>query len=358
MNKKVAIIISPNWKDYAKKYLDDCLDSILKQDWAGESKVFLIDNESTEESYLYLKNTLETRLIPSLQYEIIRNIENAGFAKGNNVAMQAAIDQVYDYLVLFNMDTMADSCAVSELVKAAELNEKTGVAQARIMLWPEKDKINSLGNVTHYLGFGYCSGYNETIENYEIKNKDIFYPSGAAFLVKAEVIKKIGLFDEEFWMYAEDQDLGWRMWLAGYKCVLATEAIVYHKYEFSRSISKYYWMDRNRIIVMLKNYHLLTLLIILPALVVMEFGLIFFAIKGGWFKEKLRIYKYFIMPKSWRYIFNSRQSTQKLRKIKDRDLLPLLSSRVSYQEIESSALNIANNIFTIYWNIIKRIIIW
>ena len=84
------------------------------------------------------------------------------------------------------------------------------------------------------------------------------------------MLKEVGLFDEEMWMYNEDQDLGWRVWLAGYKCVLAWDAVIYHKYEFSRSISKYYWMDRNRNLSIFKNYHFLTLILIFPAWLAME----------------------------------------------------------------------------------------
>jgi len=372
MQKKIAIIISPNWRDYAEKYLAECLDSVAKQNWTGESKIFLIDNESVEESFNYLKQFIETRLIASLPYEIIRNINNDGFAKGNNEAMKAAIEQGFEYLILFNMDTVVDSNAVTELIRVAEADENIGAVQAKLMLWPDKEKINSLGNATHFLGFGFSEGNGESITNHQpariatknvadrlpITNNKIFYPSGAAVLYKAEVLKEVGLFDEEFWMYAEDQDLGWRIWLAGYKCVLAFNAVVYHKYEFSRSISKYYWMDRNRLIIILKNYKLATLILILPALIVMEFGLLIFAIKGSWLKEKIDVYKYFFSLKHWRYIKKARQTSQKLRRIKDRELVPMISSKIAYQEINSPALRFANLIFTVYWKVINKLIIW
>ena len=67
MNKKIAIIISPNYKDYARKYLAECAASIRKQDYAGEMKIFITDNESTEESYGYVRSVLseeKTSLTP------------------------------------------------------------------------------------------------------------------------------------------------------------------------------------------------------------------------------------------------------------------------------------------------------
>ena len=360
MNKKVAIIISPNYKDYAKKYLAECVNSIRKQDYNGEIKIFITDNESAEESFNFVKNL-------ALEAEIIRNKNNDGFAKGNNDAMKIALTKGFDYVALFNMDTVLESDCIRKMVEVAENEKEIGAVQARLMLYKEnltpaspykgEGTINSLGNVTHFLGFGYASQYGEEYVKSN-DDKNICYPSGAAVLFKCEALEKVGLFDEEFWMYNEDQDLGWRLWLAGYKCVLAPEAVVFHKYEFSRSIKKYYWMDRNRIIAILKNYRLATLILIFPAFLIMEIGLIFFAARGGWFKEKIDVYKYFLSLKNWRYILEARERTQKLRRAKDKDIIKLFSGRIWYQEIGGGRLKIANVIFNIYWKVIKVFIRW
>ncbi|MDP3043386.1 MAG: glycosyltransferase family 2 protein [bacterium] len=349
--KKVAIIIAPNYKDYAKKYLDGCALSLRKQDWQGEMKIFITDNESSEESFNYLKSKLP-------EAEIIINKNNDGFAKGNNDAMKRAIAQEFDYIILFNMDTVVESDCVSELVKVAESGENIGAVQARLMLWPDKEKVNSLGNATHFLGFGYCEGYNTRITNYELRIKDIFYPSGAAVLFKREVLEKVGLFDEEFWMYNEDQDLGWRIWLAGWKSVLAPDAVVYHKYQFAKSIKQYYWMDRNRIIAIIKNYHFLTLLLILPPFVIMELGLILFSLKTGWFKEKIKVWKYFLTPAKWKYLYNARKQAQSLRKVKDRDIAKMITGKIWYQEIDDVKLRLINPVFEFYWFLVKLLIWW
>jgi len=371
MSKKVAIIISPSWRDYAKKYLADCLESLRGQDWDGDFKIFLVDNESTDESLALLNNIAETQNPPNPlfergQIEIIRNKNNDGFAKGNNDAIKIALAEKFDYVVLFNMDTVIEPDCVSELVEVAEQDEKIGAVQARLMLWPEKDKVNSLGNTTHFLGFGYCLGYGK---KYNPKNppnplferghsKDVCYPSGAAVLFKAEILKKVGLFDEEFWMYNEDQDLGWRIWLAGYKCILAPEAVVYHKYEFAKSIKQYYWMDRNRMLSVIKNYHWLTLILITPACLIMELGLLLFSVKTGWFKEKIKVWLYFLKPRTWQYLIKARRQAQSLRQVKDRDIVKMFSGKIWYQEVGDGRLKIANLVFNIYWQIVKLFIIW
>lgn len=359
MSKRVAIIISPNYKDYAKKYLVDCYTSLKNQDHSGETKIFITDNESSHESYEFLK-----KIIP--QAIIHRNQANDGFAKGNNDSIQRALEQGFDYIVLFNMDTEIAPNCVSELVKVAESSDKIGAVQARLMLHHDKGCVNSMGNATHFLGFGYCLGYKEkfkthplgTSQNSKFKIQNIHYPSGAGVLFTRECLEKVGLYDEEYWMYNEDQEHGWRIWLAGLSCVLAPAAVVYHKYEFAKSIKQFYWLDRNRIITILKCYHAATLLLIFPGFIVMELGLILFSLKSGWFKEKIRVWLYFFSPQSWHYLIKARQRNQALRKIKDREIAKLITGRIWYQEIDDWKLKVINPVFEFYWKICRFIIIW
>lgn len=276
MQKKLAIIISPNFQDYALTYLSDCLASLRIQDWPGEKKIFITDNQSTEGSYAFLRETAP-------EAEIIRNDKNDGFAKGNNDAVRLALYQGFDYIVLFNMDTVVAADCIRQMIKGAESRDDIGSVQARLMLWPDKEKINSLGNFTHFLGFGYCDGLGKKWfgDPPPPGYPDIGYPSGAAALFKREILEKVGLFDEAYWMYNEDQDLGWRIWLAGFRCVLAPQAVVYHKYDFRERLQNYYWLDRNRVLSIVKNYQLSTLLLISCAFIAAESGLLFFAIGQG-----------------------------------------------------------------------------
>lgn len=368
MNKKVAIILV-NYQDYAEKYLDDCLASLRAQDYQGEMKIFVVDNATTAESFTYLSKNIP-------EAELVLNKTNDGFAKGNNDGIKQALLQNFDYIFCVNLDVVIEPDCVRKMVEAIESypplrpsgggesnSKEIGAVQARIMLWPEKEKINSLGNVTHFLGFGYCEGYGQTHPGFQPplsrgETKNICYPSGAGVLFKADVLKRVGLFDEIMWMYNEDQDLGWRIWLAGFKCVLAPDAVLYHKYEFSRSITKYYWMDRNRIIAILKNYHWATLLLILPAFLIMEFGLILFSVKSGWFKDKIRVWQYFLTPSTWLYLHRARKQIQVLRKAKDCDIVAMFSGKIWYQEIDDVKLRLVNPIFDAYWYIVKKIIWW
>ncbi len=349
MQKSVAIIISPNWKDYAEKYLEDCVVGLRKQDYAGKMKIFLTDNETSEKSF-----QLISKIVP--EAEFILNKNNDGFAKGNNDAMRLAVADNFDYIFLINMDAIAEPDCIRKLVETAESEKNIGAIQPRIMLWNEKNKINSLGNATHFLGFGYSRGYKEQYREKEKKVYDIGYFSGAAVLLRSSVFKNIGLFDEEYWMYNEDQELSMRIWLFGHRCVINEEAVAYHKYEFSKSIKQFYWMDRNRIIAILECYHALTLLLILPAFIIMEIGLILFSLKSGWFKEKLHVWKYFLSLKNWKYILKARKRNQNLRQIKESEFTRLFAGKIWYQEVDDWKLRLINPVFDVYWRGCKVVI--
>jgi GT2 family glycosyltransferase len=349
MSKNLAVIISPNYKDYATTYLVECLDSLKLQSYQ-DFTVYMVDNETTEESYRFLKNAAP-------EAQIIRCVKNEGFAGGNNRALEDVLKNNYQYVFLVNMDTISEVDCLEKLIETMHTHPEAGAIQARLMLYPKTDLINSIGNETHFLGFGYSKGYQEKFSEINNSIQEIAYPSGAAVLLRVAALKEVGLFDEEMWMYNEDQDLGWRLWLAGYQCLIAPQAIVYHKYEFSRSIQKYYWMDRNRIITILKNYYWLTLVLIIPAFIVMEGGLVLFSIQSGWFKEKLDVWKYFLSLKNWQLIFKKRHQIQRTRKLSEKKILSLITGKIWYQEIGSWKLKVANPIFELYWFIVRAIII-
>ncbi|MCX6792608.1 MAG: glycosyltransferase family 2 protein [Candidatus Falkowbacteria bacterium] len=349
--KKLAVVISPNYKDYAKKYLNDCLASLRAQTYK-EFDIFLVDNESTLETCLFLQMAAPEATVIPLE-------KNEGFAGGNNAALKVVIEKGYDYAFLINMDAVAEVDCLEKLVNFADKNPQLGAIQPRLMLWPEKDLINSLGNETHFLGFGYCNAYKKKFDpTTDNLTKAISYASGAGVLYRVSALKQVGLFDEVFWMYNEDQDICLRMWFEGFPVYVFSEAVVYHKYEFNRSIKSYYWLDRNRILILLKYYHWLTLILIKPAALIMELGLLMFSIKNGYLKEKLRVWVYLIKPSTWRYIFAQRKVIQPSRKMSDLELLKLFTGEIAFQELASPLLKLANVFLKAYWQIIRFIIFW
>jgi GT2 family glycosyltransferase len=348
--KKAAIIISPNYKDHGREYLNDCVESLRRQDWDGQIKLFITDNQSTADSLAFLNDKAP-------EAEIIRNEKNDGFCKGNNDAMRQALREGFDFIILFNMDTIIETGCVSRLVETAESDAAIGSVQARIMFWPDRHKVNSLGNAIHFLGFGYCEGYGEAYPALNPQSvREICCASGAAVLYKREVLEITGVFDEKFQMYNEDHDLGWRIRIAGCRCVLAPQAVVYHKSSFADNADKYYQLDRNRLLAIIKNYQLSTLFLISPAFLIMEFGLLLFAAQRGWFREKIKVYKYFLSIENWKYILSARRKSQCLRRVGDRHIVGLFSGQIWYEEIGDWKLELANYAMDKYWQVVKRIL--
>lgn len=356
--KKKVAIIAVLWK--SRQFLPTWFESLAKIDYPRESvDLILIDNFSSDGTQEYVENVLKNPLpgMPRIKY--MRQEENLGFAGGNNVGFEYAKANGYDYFYLLNYDTRVDPGFIREAIEAAESDEKIGSVQSLLLLHPEKHLINSSGNMIHYLGFGFCGdGRVPRAERNFSGLPEIAYPSGAGVLLKTEVIEKTGLFDEVLFAYHEDLDLGWNIRLAGYKNVLAPKSIVYHEYEFSRSISKYYWMERNRFIVFFANYKFLTQLLFLPPFIIMELGQIIFSTKSGWWKEKFRAVMWMKAPWHWGYLFKKHFRVSRIRKVKDREILRLYVGKISYQEINNWALRIVNPVFNVYFKIVRSIIFW
>jgi len=164
--------------------------------------------------------------------------------------------------------------------------------------------------------------------------------------------------DERLFMYHEDVDLGWRMRLAGYHILLDPLAVVYHKYSFSKAKYKFYYMERNRLVVCLQAYRLATLLLFFPAWLVMELGIIAYAAKNGWLKQKLKGYWWIIGH--WPSIFSRRLDYQfKLRRIKDRLIIKLFTGSIEFQEVSYFPLTyVVNPLMRAYLWLAQKIIFW
>jgi len=118
-------------------------------------------------------------------------------------------------------------------------------------------------------------------------------------------------------------------------------------------------MERNRFICILENYQWGTIALITPACIAMELGLFLFAIKSGFVWEKLKVYAYFFKPGSWQKIFKHRKQKKKYRTTKDKDVIRFFTSKIEFQEIDNFILKkIANPVFSLYWHIIKKLIVW
>jgi len=353
MSKKVGVILV-NYKDYATRFLTACRDSLRAQSYAPElMKIYIVDNAATVESQEYLKKTYPEAIILSRT--------DGNYAAANNLGFSRASKDDCEYLVTLNMDTEVEPAWLAELVKALEINFQAGIAQSKIFLYPKNDEqkrqplINSLGNIIHFLGFGFTDGYGQADRNLGAYPEIKGYASGCSFIIRSILWQKIGGYEEEFYMYHDDLELSLKVRLAGYKIILAPLSKLYHKYEFKRSTKMLYYMERNRYLTMLMFYPTrLLLFLFLPALI-MELGLLLYSIIGLWLPTRLQVCLYFCRPKNYVRILLARKKIKAMSVIKFSTLAKDFSGRIEFQEINNPVLRyFVNPVFNIYWSLVKK----
>lgn len=355
MTKKVGVILI-NFKDYATRFLIPCRDSLRAQAYSKELiKIYIVDNASSPETRNYLQaNYPEAK---------VSERADGNYAAANNLGFKSAREDGCEFLVTVNMDTEMDSNWLSELVRALENNPTAGIAQSKILLFPKNEeekknpKINSLGNVIHFLGFGFTSGYGET--DHEILGYPEIsgYASGCSFIIRSELLNTIGGYNEEYYMYHDDLELSLKVKLIGQKIILAPKSIIYHKYEFSRSKKMVYYMERNRYLTLLSFYPPYLLILIGIPGVIMDAGMFFFSLLNGWFKEELKIYSYFLTSKNFDKINEERNKIKSFKNINFANIAKNFSGKIEFQEISNPILKyLVNPVFNLYWQIVKKII--
>ncbi|OGD86943.1 hypothetical protein A2Z23_01615 [Candidatus Curtissbacteria bacterium RBG_16_39_7] len=222
------IIVNHNTKELLK----NCLSSIAKSKDNLAKEILVVDNASTDGSVQAIKN------FPGIQ--LIQNITNMGFSKACNQAIKKAKGK---YILLLNPDTVLERDTLAEMVSFMDKNPKIGVATCRVELPNvEIDWASHRGFPTPWRSFTYFSrlsklfpgsrifgGYHFEHEDLQ-KPHEIDSPCGAFYLVKSEAIKKIGLLDEDYFIFAEDLDWSYRIKNAGYKIFYYPKVkIIHHK---------------------------------------------------------------------------------------------------------------------------------
>ncbi|HXU91371.1 MAG TPA: glycosyltransferase family 2 protein [Methylomirabilota bacterium] len=238
-----AVVV--NWNGVA--CIQACLESLLDQRWPA-LEIIVVDNGSTDGSRELLRARYGARIT------LIESPVNLGFAAGNNVAILAAKGA---YVALLNNDAVADVDWVGELVRAAEADPRVGMCACKILVLDGRGLIDSAGLLISADGIGRGRGRLELDGDAYARAGDALIPSGCAVLYRRAMLDEIGLFDEDFFAYCEDSDLGLRGRLAGWTCRYVPTAIVHHAYSRSAgpySTFKAFHVERNRCFVLLKCF--------------------------------------------------------------------------------------------------------
>ncbi len=361
--KRIAIIYL---SFHCEPYIDDVVKALETVQYPKEALEFIIVDNPHPVHGLSMAHLTE-HVLPKSEKSLpkvtlLPQESNLGFAGGNNKGVEYAEQHGFDYVFFLNNDAYPSEHTFTELVKAFETDSKIAIAQSLIMLHPRRELINTSGNMIQFVGLGYCRDYQVPLSERKFQPiEDIPYASGAAFMIPTKLCKQFGAWDNDFFLYHEDMEWSLRLKSMGYRVVMVRDSVVYHAYEFARSITKFYWMERNRFGVLLMFLKIPTLIIIAPAVLAYEIGTYAFAWKGKWQTEKHKLYAYWIKPSTWKMWLAKRARIQKNRSVSDRVLTADWVGYVAFQEerVSNPILTyIANPIMTIYWGVAHFIIFW
>jgi N-acetylglucosaminyl-diphospho-decaprenol L-rhamnosyltransferase len=239
-------------------------------------ELVIVDNASTDGTAAAARSLGD-------HVRVIETGENLGFAGGCHVGASATQAPL---LLFLNPDSEPQPDCLALLRGAAAAHPDWGAWQAAVLL--RDGRINTSGGVVHYLGIGWAGDCERPISALPTHDCDIAFPSGAAMVVRRETWDELGGLERDYFMYGEDLDLGLRLWLAGHGVGVVPAARVSHSYEFDKGTSKWFWLERNRWSTVLSVYPPALLLMLLPALLAAELGLLAIAARGGWLGAKLR----------------------------------------------------------------------
>jgi GT2 family glycosyltransferase len=317
-----------------------CLDS-LAQDGA-EHEVVVVNNGDEGPELA----AAEAR--PAV--EVLHPGANVGYAAGCNLGAERARGEI---LLFLNPDTVVRPGAVSELARTVTEPE-VGAAMGRLLLLSDPETLNSRGAVIHIAGLGWSSGLGEPAGTVT-EPREITYANGSVLAMRRELFEQLGGFTEELFLYHEDLELGWRARMRGRRIVLNPSADVLHDYEHERNPEKYYFMERNRLVFVSSAYSARLLLLLAPVLLLAEAGLTLVSIREGWFRAKVRGWRWVGANAGW--IRGHRRRLQAERTVPDRELAHHLTPILDPAMIElPRAVRFVNPMLGAYWAFVRRLL--
>lgn len=231
-----AVVV--NWN--GARSLEACLESLLAQTWP-DLEVLLVDNGSQDGSAEAAVARFGERL------RLVRNARNEGFARGNNQAFALARGE---WVFLLNSDAVADPQAVAELMRFAAGRPEVGMLACRVVVRDRPQFFDSAGLLLYPDGVCRPRGWEEKDLGQYDQAEEVLAPCGSACALRKGLLDELGGFDETYFAYLEDLDLGMRGQLLGWKCFYVPGARVRHAKSSSYgnySRFKAYHVERNRI---------------------------------------------------------------------------------------------------------------
>jgi GT2 family glycosyltransferase len=245
-NALVSVIVV-NWNGI--QFIDQCLESLRNQTWKNLEFV-LVDNGSTDGSRESLQSWAER--LPNAQAILLPT--NTGFCRGNNIGFAKARG---DWIALLNSDAVAEPQWVEELMRHADESQRIGMLASKILLQNPPRVIDKVGHLIYWDGQNRGRGTMEPdVGQYE-RPEEVLWPDACAAMYHRRLFEEAGGFDELFFAFGDDADLGCRARLLGWKAWYVPTAVVHHRRSASFGIYsslKIRLVERNRVLLAVKNF--------------------------------------------------------------------------------------------------------
>lgn len=266
-------VILVSWN--SKIHLSQCLSRLAEQTLAAY-EIILVDNGSTDDAL----DEIEKHW-PSLNLIVKRLERNFGFAFANNMGAHLATGK---WIALLNTDAFPEPDWLEKLMAAWEENPEYSMFASRQVQYHVPELLDGAGDVYHVSGIAWRNCYNYPADEYALAQKEAFSPCAAASLYLREEFLQAGGFDNDYFSYFEDVDLGFRLRLAGAKCLYVPQAVVHHVGSSStgkRSDFSVYYGYRNMIWTFFKDMPYPFLLMFLPLhILTLAFFYIYLSLRG------------------------------------------------------------------------------
>ncbi len=212
---KVTVIIV-NWN--GERFLDRCL-SALQAQTVAPHEIILVDNASSDASLDIV------RRFPSVR--LLAQNENLGFARGNNLAIEAAAAES-EWIALLNPDAFVEPHWLEALLSATHDYSDFDVFGSKLVNAADPAVLDGAGDAYHISGLVWRMGHGAAVSSFSEQVREVFSPCAAAALYRRSALLEVGGFDEVFFCYVEDVDLGFRLRLAGYRCLYVPSSVAHH----------------------------------------------------------------------------------------------------------------------------------
>ncbi len=341
-NNTISVVVV-NWN--RRELLRSCLQSLVSQQGV-DFEVIVVDNGSGDGSAAMVEEEFAAALV-----RLIRNEENRGFCAANNQGIAAS---EAEFVALLNNDAEADPGWLRALREAFDGRPEVGMAASKIVSYEDPRRIDKAGHLIYPDGQNRGRGSGEPDHGQYDEPGEVLWPDGCAAMYRRAMLDQIGGFDEDFFAYADDAELGLRARIAGWKCRYVPGAVVRHHRGATlgiESATRLALIERNRVLLAAKLFPWSLLWLNVPYYLVRLAAGIWAAAKGtgetgrfpGW-RGKLRLATALIrgdlaalrmLPR----VLRKRRELDRIRKLAPREVRRLiLSNRISVKELTQQSL--------------------